>query len=167
MIYNFKQFIKENKKNDYYIFLDINGVLIPYNKKSDEDYHKFFDIDDKWSKEAIGVINKICDKYDAKVILISSIKRKREFSEIKSKLKSQGFTGDLIGKLKDYFGYKNRFRNVKKYINDNNIINYIVLDDKKHDISDIKNINWIKTKSKKGLKNTHLIQIENKLKNPL
>jgi hypothetical protein len=166
MIYNFKKF-NESKLEDYYIFLDINGVLIPYNKKSDEDHHKFFDIDNKWSKEAIDVINKICDKYDTKVILISSFKRKRKFSEIKSKLKSQGFTGKLVDKLKDYFGYKNRFRNIEKYINDNNIINYIVLDDKKHDISDMKNINWIKTKSKEGLKSTHLVQIENKLKNPL
>ena len=57
MIYKYQKFF-ESITNSY-IFLDVNGVMIPFDRDSKFDYHKFFDMNEKWSKEAISTLNKI------------------------------------------------------------------------------------------------------------
>ena len=147
--------------NDNYLFLDINGVMIPFDRDDKIDYHDFFDMDEKWSQEAISVLNKICDDR-CKVILITSYIRSKSFTDIKNRLREVGFNGNIVDKLKYRYDISNRFENILYYVNKNNISNYVVIDDKKHDIDIVPEIksHWCNTRSKDGLMKKHISKIE-------
>ena len=161
MIYKYQKFF-ESITNSY-IFLDVNGVMIPFDRDSKFDYHKFFDMNEKWSKEAISTLNKICDTYKCKVVLITSFIRSKSFIDIKNKLKEVGFTGNVVDELEYHYSKGNRFENVSYYVKENDITNYVVIDDKKHDIDKAPEIrpHWCNTRSKEGLKKEHITKIEN------
>lgn len=162
MICNYSQFIKESTSDDNYIFLDIDGVVIPYDRDSKFDYHKFFNMKEKWSKEAISVLNQICKEYNCKVVLITSYISSKPFSEIKDKLKELGFNGKVVDELKYHYGKENRFENISYYVKEKGISNYVVIDDQRHDIDKDPEIrkHWCNTHSKDGLKKEHLSKIK-------
>jgi hypothetical protein len=160
MIYKYQKFFESIV--DSYIFLDIDGVMIPFDRDSKFDYHKFFDMDEKWSQEAISVLNKICDLHKCKVVLITSFIRSKSFSELKNRLKEVGFNGNIVDELKYHYSKGNRFENVSYYVKENDITNYVVIDDKKHDIDKAPEIrpHWCNTRSKDGLKKEDITKIE-------
>ena len=162
MICNYSQFIKESTSDDNYIFLDIDGVVIPYDRDSKFDYHKFFNMKEKWSKEAISVLNQICKEYNCKVVLITSYISSKPFIEIKDKLKELGFNGKVVDELKYHYGKENRFENISYYVKEKGISNYVVIDDQRHDIDKDPEIrkHWCNTHSKDGLKKENLSKIK-------
>lgn len=145
---------KMKMNDDKYLFLDVDGVVIPFNDETDGDYHKFFNNVEKWSKQAIETLNEIWKEYQPKIVIISSYKRSKTLKEIQDKFKEAGFVGVLSGELKDVMKYEDRFENIGIYVKNKNIDDFIIIDDKKHDIDKIKYIknHWLNLKSKVGLK---------------
>ena len=68
----------ESKKNDVYIFLDIDGVCIPFYENSN---HRYFEDKEKWSKEAITNLNNFHKKYKPNVVIISSYCNEKTLKE--------------------------------------------------------------------------------------
>jgi hypothetical protein len=159
MIHNFTNFINESSASDTpYIFLDLNGVLLPYKKKEEDEHHEFFDDDTKWSDKGITVLNKICDEYSPKIVIISSYIREKSLSAIKKKLDEVGLDGDVVDVLDNVHGKKNRFGNVEEYVDSNDIKRYVIIDDHDHDLDEVPEVepHLCSTKSKKGLTNKSL-----------
>ncbi len=123
-------FYESQYKKDKYIFLDIDGVLIKFkNTKSVE--HSEFKHDDDWDKEAIKYINTLVEKTKAKVVIISSYRITKTRKELQDKFNEVGLKiniHDITPVLKE----QNRGDEIKKYINDNNIKNFIIIDDQLH-----------------------------------
>jgi len=138
----------ESKKNDVYIFLDIDGVCIPFDENSN---HRYFEDKEKWSKEAITNLNNFHKKYKPNVVIISSYCNEKTLKELQDKFIEMGFKGTITEKLK---GQKSeiRFSLVKKYVKENNIDKFVIIDDIEHDIKDVPEIkkNWCRPKSNKG-----------------
>ena len=118
------------------IFMDIDGVLIPY-KKSDGDYHKFFNEENKWSKDSIKQMNKLIKELDAKVVLISSYRKDKTKKEIERELKKVGFDYELYDQVS---GTENKKRGVciKEWLrtNKNKVKNFVIIDDHRHDFKE-------------------------------
>lgn len=136
----------ESKKEITYLFLDIDGVFIPFDEVSN---HRYFDEDDKWSKEAIKNLNTLYKKFNPIVVIISSYCNEKTVKEFQDKFKEMGFTGKISDKLKNQKS-DTRFSLVKKMIVKND--RFIIIDDMEHDIKDNAElkINWCQPDSSKG-----------------
>ena len=143
-----KRFLLESKKDNIYIFLDIDGVCIPFDENSN---HRYFEDKEKWSKESIKNLNSLHKKYKPNVVIISSYCNEKTLKELSDKFKEMEFNGKIIEKLK---GQKSeiRFLQVKKYIEANNVDKFVIIDDIEHDIKDVPELksNWCRPKSNKG-----------------
>jgi hypothetical protein len=162
MLYNFTQFINESLHPDEpYVFLDLNGVMLPYKKNEEDDHHEFFDIDSKWSEKAIDVLNSICSEFKPNVVIISSYIREKKLEEIVDRLADVGVRCNVVDVLDNFHGKKNRFSNIDEYVDLHSIENYVVIDDHKHDLKEAPSIesHWCNTKSKKGLTKKHIEKI--------
>lgn len=150
--------LMENKDTNQrpYLFLDIDGVFIPFNNHDSVD-HTYFNKPDKWSKEAIKSLNELCNKFNPKIIIISSFRVTRTLQQIKDGLKNAGFIGDVISELPNKKDEK-RFQEVSEYIKKNNITNYIIIDDQNHDIEKATNLktNLCKPSIKTGFTSSDL-----------
>ena len=127
------------------IFLDIDGVLnsqkylISNHDKVALFYHKYgkeisdelflirkmYDID--FSK--VNILKEIIDITDAKVVIISSWKKLKIYPYIRDKLIEIGIP--IIGETID--DGSDRGSGIKRYILENNIDNYVIIDDSKFD----------------------------------
>lgn len=162
MIYNFSEFVNENfNLGTPYIFLDLNGVMLPYKKREEDDHHRFFDIDSKWSPKAIKSLNLICDEFKPNVVIISSYIREKKLEEIIKKLKDVGVKCNVVDVLDNFHGKKNRFSNIDEYVDRHGIKTYAVIDDHKHDLKEAPGIesHWCNTKSKNGLTKKHIEKV--------
>jgi len=133
------------------IFEDIDGPLIPYDENSDVDYHKFFDDEDKWSKDSMKNLNNIIDKTNSKLIISSSYRDDKTKSEILKMMKKAGFKYDIYDMVANDKS-KKRGSDIKKWMENKKIDNFIIIDDNKHDFYDVfseKNI--VKTTHKFGI----------------
>jgi hypothetical protein len=138
------------KKKDI-VFLDLDGVLIPYNK-DDKDRDEFFLHTNKWSKEAIRNMNKLIKKLDAEIVLISTQGRKRSKKEIEKKFKQVGFDYELFDEV-NYNDARTKGVEIEKWINKNKdtVKNFVIIDDHKQNFKEY-NLDkcWVNVKSDIG-----------------
>lgn len=114
------------------IFTDIDGVLNPHWRK-------------KWSKKSIDLYNKLCDKYDLKVVITSTWRIAHSIDRLNDIFKEQGITTDIY----DYTPIleKERGLEIKEWLDNNICDNFIVIDDKTSDIEPFINKNVVKCRS--------------------
>ena len=142
-----------HKKDDSIkvIFQDIDGPLIPYDEDSKVDRHTFFNQDDKWSKTAMKHLNNIIKKTGAKVVISSSYRDEKTKKQIQDAMEKAGFEYEIYD-LVDNDKSKKRGADIKNWMKNKNIKNFIIIDDNKHDFYDVfdeKNI--VKTTHKEGI----------------
>lgn len=114
------------------IFTDIDGVLNPHWSK-------------KWSKKSIELYNKLCDKYELKVVITSTWRIAHNIDILNDIFKEQGITTDIY----DYTPIleKERGLEIKEWLDNNICDNFIVIDDKTSDIEPFINKNVVKCRS--------------------
>ena len=103
-------------KSDLIVFLDFDGV-INFSNNSKDMYGDIFD------DTAMSLLYSISDKY-----VISSSWKCLGINYIKRMWNYRNYSGDILG-ITDDLIFEDRNAEINKYIKDNNIENYIVLDD--------------------------------------
>lgn len=148
-------------KEDKYLFLDIDGVMNSfddYNMTGEEFLKKINDISFVISKKQIDLLNHIVEEYNPKIVLSSYWRTRYPIEKINEIFKENGFKGAVIAKT-DEKGeeHRDRWKQIKRFIDKNNVENYIILDDdslgneaKKH----------IKTDSYIGIQKEHIDKIK-------
>lgn len=133
-----------------YIFLDWDGVLIPYKKKGLWGHGKL-------SFEAVQAVNLLVDYYDAKIICSSAWRTKmKKRRYIRAILRAFGVRGEIHGFTPDL---GNRGKEIRCYCKKNNIKmnKIIVIDDDMRGIKGkIKKKYIIKPEPTKGLTFKHV-----------
>lgn len=157
---NYKITIKNNNHQKY-LFLDIDGVLNSfddYKMTGKEFLEKLNDISFILSEKQIKLLNRIIKEYNPKIVLSSYWRTRYKLEEINKMFKDNGFLGQIIG-MTDENGeeHKERWSQIKRYINKHKIKNFIILDDDK--LGD-EAYNHIKTDSYIGITNKHINEIE-------
>lgn len=157
---NYKITVKNNKEQKY-LFLDIDGVLNSfddYNMTGKEFLKKLNDISFIVSKKQMRLLNKIVEKYNPKIILSSYWRTRYNLEELNKMFKENGFVGQIIDMTDDNGKeHKERWSQIKRYIDKHNVKNFIILDDDK---LGNEAYNHIKTDSYIGLTNIHMKEIE-------
>lgn len=138
------------------IFLDIDGVLNSEEyyksrqRKWDGEFRFIYDID----STAIERLNNILDKTQAQIVLSSSW-RFAPLNEIMDSLKYKGFKYDI-----KYITTKERMDRglqILKFVNENNVKDYIVIDDEPFEIVKyIPSNQFVNTTSDSGLLQEHV-----------
>ena len=114
------------------IFLDIDGVLNVYCESRDEYgcmFHKHFEDNLRW----------IIEKTDAKIV-ISSTWRMDGLKKMQEMWEKRNLPGEIIGTTPtntdvihrgtcEFIDFVDRGHEIQQYIDDNNIKNYVILDD--------------------------------------
>ena len=155
---------KINVTTNKYLFLDIDGVL-----NSFDDY----DVDGKeflenienhtfiLSDKQISLLNNIIDKYHPKIILSYYWRNRYSLKTLQKKFEAEGFKGKILAITPSFGGeHEDRWQQIKHYIDDNDVSDYIILDDSPLDRKNTKFPNWIKTDSYHGLDHKHLREID-------
>jgi hypothetical protein len=147
-----KTFEAHKKDNNIkVVFQDIDGPLIPYDEDSKVDRHTFFDEDDKWSKTAMKHLNNIVKKTNSKVVISSSYRDEKTKTQIEDKMKKAGFEYEIYD-LVDNDKSKKRGADIKDWMKNKDIENFIIIDDNKHDFYDeFDEKNIVKTTHKLGI----------------
>jgi len=148
-------------KEQKYLFLDIDGVMNSfndYNVTGEEFLDKINDISFVISKKQIDLLNQIIEKYNPKIVLSSYWRTRYPIEKINKIFKENGSKCAVIAKT-DEKGeeHKDRWEQIKRFIDKNNIENYIILDD---DSLGNKAKNHIKTDPYKGLEKEHIDRIK-------
>jgi hypothetical protein len=150
MITNFKIYEKEENIGNV-IFLDIDGVLIPYDVHSQK-VHEYFDDNYKWKKEAVIYINDLIRKTDAKVVITSSYRKKYTKEQITKQMKEEGFEYDVYD-MTPALKNTERWEEISKWIDLHKIKKFIIFDDvENEDIIDHFPDNFVMCKHSKGLR---------------
>ncbi len=157
---NYKITVKNNKDQKY-LFLDIDGVLNSfddYKMTGEEFLKKLNDISFVISSKQIDLLNNVVKEYNPKIVLSSYWRTRYDLTEINKMFKENGFVGQIIG-MTDLDGkeHKERWSQIKRYIDKHNVKNFIILDDDK--LSN-EAYNHIKTDSYIGLNNKHMKEIK-------
>jgi hypothetical protein len=103
------------------IFTDIDGVLNPHWKK-------------KWSKRSINYYNMMCKEFDLKPVITSTWRINHSISELQAIFDEQG----IEVKIFDYTPFidqADRGLEIKYWLNENICENFVILDDRIHDIT--------------------------------
>ena len=155
---------KINIITNKHLFLDIDGVLNSFDdyKVSGKEFlenieNTTFILSDR----QISLLNNIVDKYHPKIILSSYWRNRYPLTVIQKKFKSAGFKGKISGITPSFGGeHEDRWKQINHYINDNDVSEYIILDDSPLDRKKTKYPCWIKTDSYHGLDHIHLKEID-------
>jgi len=120
-------------KEQKYLFLDIDGVMNSfddYNMTGEEFLDKINDISFVISKKQIDLLNEIIEKYNPKIVLSSYWRTRYPIEKINKIFKYNGFKGAVVAKT-DEKGeeHKDRLAQIKRFIDKNNVKDYIILDD--------------------------------------
>ena len=148
-------------KEQKYLFLDIDGVMNSfddYNMTGEEFLKKINDISFVISKKQIDLLNEIVEKYNPKIVLSSYWRTRYPIQKINKIFKDNGFKGAVIAKT-DEKGeeHEDRWKQIKRFIDKNNIESYIILDD---DSLGNEAKNHIKTDSYIGIEKKHIDRIK-------
>jgi len=130
-----------------YIFLDIDGVL---NSRS-------FGIEE----DKLKLLNELVVKTNSNVVISSSWRLESSlYNILKDKIENVvGKTTNLLSRYTTIEKYdKIRLKEIKKYIGNNNIVNYVIIDDLEFNNLNIKN--FYKTEMHIGLTEEICIEIE-------
>ena len=155
---------KINITTNRHLFLDIDGVLNSFDdyKVSDKEFlenieNTTFILSDR----QISLLNNIVDKYHPKIFLSSYWRNRYPLTVIQKKFNAVGFKGKISGITPSFGGeHEDRWEQINHYINDNDVSEYIILDDSPLDRKKTKYPCWIKTDSYHGLDNIHLKEID-------
>lgn len=155
---------KINITTNKYLFLDIDGVLNSFDdydvdgKEFLENIHNLTFI---LSDRQISLLNNIIDKYHPKIILSSYWRNRYSLKTLQNKFEDAGFKGKILAITPSFGGeHEDRWQQIKHYIDDNDVSDYIILDDSPLDRKNTKFPNWIKTDSYHGLDQKHLREID-------
>jgi hypothetical protein len=118
------------------IFLDIDGVLRTH--KSDLEWSQCLGVtiplsvyERRFDKKIVSYINEIVGYTRAKIVVTSTWRTKRSLEELKIIFRDNGIVGDVVG-ITD-IGLT-RGEEIEQYISENEIENYVVIDDQVNDI---------------------------------
>jgi len=132
------------------IFTDIDGVLNPHWKT-------------KWSKSSIQIYNQICQEYDLKPVITSTWRINHTKEQLQKIFYEQGIEVEIYD-YTPHLDQKDRGLEIKEWLNNNKVDNYVVIDDIVHNITPhvdnvIKVRNWV------GLTTEEYIEIKKILDN--
>lgn len=120
---------------DMTIFLDIDGVLRTHS--SDLEWSRLLGVpiplsvyDRRFDKKIVSYINEIVGYTRAKIVVTSTWRVKHSLEELKQIFRDNGIA-DVVDKTD--IGL-NRGEEIEQYISDNEIENYVVIDDQVNDI---------------------------------
>ena len=159
---NYKIIIKNNSYPKY-LFLDIDGVMNSFDdyKMTNEEFMKQLNkISFKLNPKHVKILNNVVEKYNPKIILSSYWRTRFSLEKINDLFKKEGFKGQ-ISDITDDQGkeHDNRWNQIKRYIDKNDVKNYIILDDE-HITKNEKVVpNFVKTNSYVGLTKKSLEEI--------
>ena len=155
---------KINITTNKYIFLDIDGVMNSfddYNIDGKEFKENIHNLTFLLSKRQISLLNNIVEKYHPKIILSSYWRNRYSLKDIQNKFEKAGFKGKINGITPSFGGeHEDRWQQIEHYIQDNDVSEYIILDDSPLDRKNTKIPNWIRTDSYHGLDLKHLKEID-------
>jgi hypothetical protein len=143
-----------------YLFLDIDGVMnsfSDYNMSGEKFLENINDICFIVSEKQINLLNQIVEKYNPEIVLSSYWRTRYPLEEINDIFQKNGFIGTIIAKT-DQKGeeHRDRWAQIKRFVDKNNVKNYIILDD---DSLGNEAINHIKTDPYKGIEKKHINRI--------
>jgi hypothetical protein len=102
------------------IFTDIDGVLNPHWRK-------------KWDKKAISSYNKLCKEFDLKPVITSTWRLNHTKEELQDVFTNQGIDIEIFDYTK-HLDQKDRGLEIKEWLLNNKVDNYVVIDDRVFDI---------------------------------
>jgi hypothetical protein len=118
------------------IFLDIDGVLRTH--KSDLEWSQLLGVpiplsvyDRRFDRKIVSYINEIVCYTRAKIVVTSTWRTKNSLEDFKQIFRDNGIVADVVG-ITD-IGL-NRGEEIEQYISENEIENYVVIDDQVNDI---------------------------------
>lgn len=156
---NYKIILKQKK----YLFLDIDGVLNSfddYNMTGNEFIKNLKNISFVTSEKQMSILNKIVEEYNPTIILSSYWRTRYSLEELNNIFRENGFAGKISGMTsKEGEEHKDRWNQIKQYIDKNKVKDYIILDDEEITRADRKINNFVKTNSYVGLTEKHLKDI--------
>lgn len=116
--------------------MDIDGVLRTHN--SDLEWSLRLDVpipfnvyERRFDENAVSLINETVGYTRAKIVVTSTWRIKHSLEELKKIFIANGITAEVLGTTE--IG-TNRGEEIESYINDNEIENYVVVDDQVNDI---------------------------------
>lgn len=140
------------------IFLDIDGVLRTH--KSDLEWSNQLNtsllkgINRLFSKSAVDNLNEVIILTKAKIVVTSTWRINLSVEELSKIFKERGVIGEVIDKTG--INFSGRGLEIKEWLDNNSVANYVVLDDQVKDIVDIVN-NVIKVDSQNGFEEVDLV----------
>jgi diphthamide synthase subunit DPH2 len=118
------------------IFLDIDGVLRTH--KSDLEWSLRLSVpiplsvyDRRFDRKIVSYINEVVGYTRAKIVITSTWRVRHSLEELKQIFRDNGITAEIVGKTD--IGL-NRGEEIEQYISENEIENYVVIDDQVNDI---------------------------------
>lgn len=159
---NYKIIIKNNSYPKY-LFLDIDGVMNSFDdyKMTNEEFMKQLNkISFKLNPKHVKILNNVVEKYNPKIILSSYWRTRFSLEKINDLFKKEDFKGQ-ISDITDDQGkeHDNRWNQIKRYIDKNDVKNYIILDDEHITKNETVVPNFVKTNSYVGLTKKSLEEI--------
>jgi hypothetical protein len=131
------------------LILDLDGVLITTPSwKADEIE---FDNYSKFNSECVENLNNLLLSFELDIWLISTRRTVKTLEEFNIIFKNRKITQKICGFVPEYGETKNRKEEVIRFVEDNNLKNYIIIDDDK-------SLNGLNTKMKENLILTELMK---------
>jgi hypothetical protein len=135
---------------DNIVFLDLDGVLIPYDKHSQK-IHEYFDDYYKWSARAIKMLNELVRKHNAKVVVTSSYRKKYNKEELTDRLQLEGFRYPVMDCTEVIRGVR-RKGEIKRWLDEHEVRSFVIFDDNEnHDIFDYYPDNFVECDHNVGI----------------
>ena len=120
----------------FVIFTDIDGVLNPHWKT-------------KWSKKSIDCYNCLCKDFSLRPVITSTWRLNHTKEELQKVFTSQGIDVEIYD-YTPHLDQQDRGLEIKEWLSNNKVDNYVIIDDKTSDIEPHIN-NVVKCRSWLGL----------------